>query len=158
MSHHPYHSLVADFIKRGEVAQDPPSPEDLGTLSFTLGDFTCEVYPDKEETRVTLEVMVIRLDQLSPSSIPKALRMLHGINWRARSTTGIMASLGIDDEVIISKSLPISLTDGMQLGAEMAAMLEAALNLESLLEELPSAPSSARTSTIEKLPLPGQFA
>jgi hypothetical protein len=158
MSHHPYHALVADFLKRSDLNQDPPSPEDLGNLSFTLGDFTCEVYPDKEETRVTLEVMVIRLDQLPPSSVPKALRMLHGINHRARGGTGIMASLNNDDELIVSKSLPISLTDGAQLGAEMAAMLEAALNLKSLVEELPSSSSGAPTSTAGKLPLPGQFA
>lgn len=158
MSHHPYHALVADFLKRGELQQDPPTPEDLGTLSFELGDFTCEVYPDKEETRVTVQVMVIHLDQLQPASVPKALRMLHGINHRARNTTGIMASLNNDDELIISKSLAISLTDGAQLGAEMASMLEAARDLKSFLEELPSGSSVSPTSTVEKAPLPGQFA
>lgn len=158
MSHHPYHSLVTDFLKRSDLNQPAPSPEDLGKLSFTLGEFTCVVYPDKDETRVNVEVMVNRLDQLPPSSVPKALRMLHGINWRARNTTGIMASLSLDEEVIISKSLPISLTDGAQLGGEMAAMLEAARELRTFLQELPSAPSGARTGALDKLPLPGQFA
>lgn len=158
MSHHPYHSLVTDFLKRSDLNQPPPSPEDLGKLSFTLGEFTCMVYPDKEETHVNVEVMVTRLDHLPSATIPRALRMLHGINWQARNTTGIMASLGIDDEVIISKSLPISLTDGAQLGAEMAGLLEAAQNLKSLLQGLPDASASNRKVSLEKIPLPGQLA
>lgn len=158
MSRHPYHALVTDFLKRSDLNQTPPSSEDLGKLSFTLGEFTCEVYPDAEQTRVTVEVGVVHLDQLPGATAPRALRMLHGINWAARSTTGIMASLGIDDEVIISKSLPISLTDGALLGAEMAGMLKAARDLKSLLQELPSAPSGMRTSAVDKLSLPGQFA
>jgi hypothetical protein len=160
MSHHPYHALVADFLKRSDLNQTPPSPEDLGKLSFTLGEFTCEVYPDEEQTRVTVQVMVTRLDQLPSGTIPRALRMLHGINWIARNTTGIMASISIDDEVVLSKSLSIIQTDGILLGAEMAALLDAAVEMKSLLLKLPVATlgTRIRVASSETTPLPRQLA
>jgi hypothetical protein len=133
-------SLVKDFLQATEIAAAPADLDDLESLSFDAGGLTCRVFPHASEDRLFIEVTVGHLDFPDPARDLGRLLVLHSLNWSARFTSGVLASLSPDNELVVSKVCDAAQLDGARLAAEMALLLDCATHLQSVWEELAAPP------------------
>ena len=128
-----YASLVRAFLAAS--APDQPAPSDEpGALQFRVDDRTCTVFALEGDHQLVMQAEAMGLAELSPEGAASAMRLLHGLNWAARESTGIVAMLDPNEQLLVSKTLEIRQLDAQSLGAEMAALLEAAASLGNVLK------------------------
>jgi hypothetical protein len=128
-----YASLVHAFLAASAPDQAPPTDEP-GALQFQVDDHTCTVFALEGDRQLVMQAEVMGLGGLSAESAASALRLLHGLNWAARESTGIVAMIDPDEQLLVSKTLEMRQLDADSLGAEMAALLEAAASLGTVLK------------------------
>lgn len=133
-----YASLIRNFVATCAPGQ-PKLTGDPGAMQFTVGAFICTIYPLDEGRRLVMECPVIGLADLDPDARPPALRLLHGLNWAARISTGIVAMVDQDGCVLVSKTLETRQLDSHQLEERMATLLDAASTLGTMLKVPPQA-------------------
>jgi hypothetical protein len=105
--------------------------EDVEFIQFESEGFVCCVFPHPTSEQVIIEVEVDFIDRRS-RDLGVALMELHKLNHSARLTNQIIASVTVDDSLIISKILAAADLSGDTLAAEMALMLDAAAKLKEL--------------------------
>lgn len=141
MAAHTYNGLIRAFM--AATVPGTPAPKAAGPMEFTVDESTCTVFPLEGGRQLVIQAVVMELDTLDPQQVPAALRLLHGLNWVARHTTGVMAMVDAQDHVQVSKTLEIGAMDAQHLGQEMATVLDAAAKLAGALQASP-APGAAR--------------
>lgn len=143
-----YASLVRAFLASIMPGQ-PPLADDPGALQFQVEDHTCTVFALEGDRRLVMQADVLGMGELDPERSASALKLLHGLNWAARESTGIVAMVNPDDQVLVSKTLEMRQLNAQSLGAEMAALLEAAAHLGTALKATAetSAPEQPRPSS-----------
>jgi|LauGreDrversion4_2_1035121.scaffolds.fasta_scaffold239708_1 hypothetical protein len=133
MARNLYHSLIRSFLATSAPDQ-PPLTEDPGALQFTVGGLTCTVYPLEGGQQLVMQCPVTTLAEVGPQNVASVLRLLHGLNWASRDSTGVVAMVDQEDRVLVSKTLEIRLIDAHQLEERTASLLEAASHLATMLK------------------------
>lgn len=162
--HSAFHYLLSDFTKSLGLDLKVPPAEDLESFEFTHEGTRCVVRPAEDAAQVLIEADALRLDSLPVMERSQAVRFLHGLNRAALSTNHLVATLDVDDEIRVSKSLPFANLTASALADEMVSAVEAARSLARSLrmlsqaenaqpEQSPQEPASAST-----IPWPLQLA
>jgi hypothetical protein len=156
----PFHSLLADFLKTAGLAMELPSPEDLESFEFELEGMPCVVFPNPEDTAAVARVFIWRLDSLPAVRQFTAMRMLHSLNHQTCLESQIMATIDVDDRILLSKVIDTRHATGDQLAADIALLFEAAADLRRSLDLLASDGESESTlpATESVTPHPLHFA
>jgi hypothetical protein len=134
-----FHLLLSDFTKSVGLDVDVPSAEDLESFEFTHEGTRCTVRPAGDDAHVIVEADVLRLDSLPILERSRAVRFLHGLNRAALATNQFVATLDVDDEICVSKSLPLQSLTAAALADEMVSAVEAARSLARSLQILSQA-------------------
>ena len=157
-----FHHLLSDFTKSLGLDLEVPSAEDLESFEFTHDGTRCMVRPAEDAAQVLIEADALRLDSLPVIERSRAVRFLHGLNRAALATNHLVATLDVDDEIRVSKSLPLANLTAAALADEMVSAVEAARSLARSLRILsqaenarPEQPPEEPASTI---PCPLQLA
>lgn len=131
-----YAALIRAFLAASAPGTAPP--ENLGPMEFAADGITCAVFPLEGERQLMIQALVMDLGALDHKRAQDAMRLLHGLNWLARHTTGVIAMVDGQDRVQVSKTLEIGSLEAARLGEEMAVVMEAAAGLAGLLQALPA--------------------
>jgi len=155
-----FRHLLQDFTKSVGLDLEVPSAEDLESFEFTHEGTRCTVRPAGDAAHVIVEADALRLDSLPVIERSRAVRFLHGLNRAALATNHLVATLDVDDEIRVSKSLPLENLTAAALADEMVSAVEAARSLARSLRMLSDAenarqPPEEPASTI---PCPLQLA
>ena len=142
MAHTLYHSLIRNFLAASAPDQ-PPLTEEPGALQFTVEALTCTVYPLEGGQQLVMQCPVTTLAEVGPQNVASVLRLLHGLNWASRDSTGVVAMVDQEDRVLVSKTLEIRLIDAHQLEERTASLLEAASHLATMLKASTQAEEAA---------------
>jgi hypothetical protein len=160
-----FHHLLTDFTKSLSLDLVVPAAEELESFEFIHDGTRCTVRPAGDDAHVIIEADALRLDSLPVLEHSQAVRFLHGLNRAALATNYLVATLDVDDEIRVSKSLPVEVLTAAALADEMVSAVEAARSLARSLELL-SEPDDVRQEeaggsgapTAFTMPLPIQFA
>ena len=160
-----FHNLLTDFMKSLSLDLVLPPAEELESFEFTHDGTRCTVRPAGDDAHVIVEADALRLDSLPVLEHSQAVRFLHGLNRAALATNHLVATLDVDDEIRVSKSLPLGGLTAAALADEMVSAVEAARSLSRSLE-LFSEPDGIRQEeaqgsgapTASTMPSPNQFA
>ena len=160
-----FHNLLTDFTKSLSLDLVLPPAEELESFEFTHDGTRCTVRPAGDDAHVIVEADALRLDSLPVLEHSQAVRFLHGLNRAALATNHLVATLDVDDEIRVSKSLPLGGLTAAALADEMVSAVEAARSLSRSLE-LFSEPDGIRQEeaqgsgapTASTMPSPNQFA
>lgn len=149
-----FYRLLSEFIKSTGLEMEVPSAEDLESFEFFHDGTRCIVHPAGDATHVVVEAGALRLDSLPLLERSRAVRYLHGLNRAALATNHLVATLDVDDEIRVCKSLPIHGLTAAALADEMVSAVEAARSLAQSLRLLPQAGHSRPGNTPEVPPEP----
>ena len=160
-----FHNLLTDFMKSLSLDLVLPPAEELESFEFTHDGTRCTVRPAGDDAHVIVEADALRLDSLPVLEHSQAVRFLHGLNRAALATNHLVATLDVDDEIRVSKSLALEGLTAAALADEMVSAVEAARSLARSLE-LFSEPDGIRQEeaqgsgapTASTMPSPNQFA
>ena len=160
-----FHNLLTDFTKSLSLDLVLPPAEELESFEFTHDGTRCTVRPAGDDAHVIVEADALRLDSLPVLEHSQAVRFLHGLNRAALATNHLVATLDVDDEIRVSKSLPLGGLTAAALADEMVSAVEAARSLSRSLE-LFSEPDGIRQEEAQgsgalpasTMPSPNQFA
>jgi hypothetical protein len=159
-----FHHLLTDFTKSLALEIEVPSAEDLESFEFIHDGTRCAVRPAGDAAHVIVEADALRLDSLPVLERSRAVRFLHGLNRAALATNHLVATLDVDDEIRVSKSIPLRGLTAATLADEMVAAVEAARSLARSLQILSDAedarPEEApgKTLSASTIPCPLQLA
>lgn len=113
-----------------------PPPEDLDSLEFELDGASCVVFPGPDGTMATARVSVQRFDAIPAARRASAMWLLHSLNHQTLLETQTVATIDVDDRILLSKIFDTRHTTGNQLAADMALLFEAAADLRRSLATL----------------------
>lgn len=133
---HPFHSLLADFFKTTGLDMELPPPEDLESLEFELDGTPCVVFPGLDGMVAAARVFVQRFDAIPDTRRASAMRLLHSLNHQTLLESQTVATIDVDDRILLSKVFDTRHTTGNQLAADMALLFEAAADLRRSLATL----------------------
>lgn len=136
---HTFHQLLTDFTKSLGLDLEVPPAEDLESFEFNHDGTRCMVRPAEDATHVIVEADALRLDRLPALERSRAVRFLHGLNRAALATNQFVATLDVDNEICVSKSLSLQGLTAAALADEMVSAVEAARNLARSLQILTDA-------------------
>jgi hypothetical protein len=159
-----FHHLLEEFTKSVGLDLEVPSAEDLESFEFTHEGTRCTVRPAGADDLVIVEANALRLDSLPVLERSRAVRFLHGLNRAALSTNQLVATLSVDDEICVSKSLPLQSLTSAALADEMVSAVEAARSLARSLQILSQADNAPTEEPLQEpalassMPSPTQFA
>ena len=155
-----FHHLLQEFTKSVGLDLEVPSAEDLESFEFTHEGIRCMVRPAGDAAHVIVEADALRLDSLPVLERSRALRFLHGLNRAALATNHLVAPLDVDDEIRVSKSLPLQSLTAAALADEMVSAVEAARSLVRSLQILSQADKApeAEPAHSASMPCPLQLA
>lgn len=128
--------LTKDFLKEINIDLDETPSTPLDSIDFTCKGFQCTVYPHPSEQLIIIEVGIMHLDPDDPNPDVEPFIILHKLNWATRLTNSVMTCISEDDLLLISKSYPLVEMNGSRLAAEMAFMLDMAVNLKDTWHNL----------------------
>jgi hypothetical protein len=131
-----FHHLLSDFTKSVGLDLEVPPAEDLESFEFIHEGTRCVVRPAEDASQVLIEADALRLDSLPVIERSRAVRFLHGLNRAALATNHLVATLDVDDEIRVSKSLPLRGLTSATLADEMVAAVAAARSLARSLQIL----------------------
>ena len=134
-----FHHLLSDFTKSLGLELEVPPAEDLESFEFTHAGTRCVVRPAEDAAQVLIEADALRLDSLPVIERSRAVRFLHGLNRAALATNHLVATLDVDDEIRVSKSLPLENLTAAALADEIVSAVEAARSLARSLQILSQA-------------------
>lgn len=134
-----FHHLLSDFTKSLGLDLEMPPAEDLESFEFIHEGTRCMVRPAENSSQVLIEADALRLDSLPVMERSRALRFLHGLNRASLATNHFVATLDVDDEIRLSKSLPLANLTAAALADEMVAAVAAARSLARSLRILSEA-------------------
>lgn len=157
---HPFHSLLAHFLKSTGLELELPPAGDLESFEFELEGMPCVVFPNPEDTAAVARVFIRRLDSLPAVRQFTAMRMLHSLNHQTCLDSHLMATIDLDDRILLSKVIDTRHATGDQLAADLALLFEAAADLRRSLDLLVSdgEAGSAPPATESVTPHPLHFA
>lgn len=141
-----YSSLVRAFLAASAPGQPTPT-DDPGALQFQVDDHTCTVFALEGDRQLVMQAEVMGLGELSPAGSASAVKLLHGLNWAARESTGIVAMIDPREKVVVSKTLEMRQLNAQSMGSEIAALLSAAVNLGTVLKSSADASATAEPAT-----------
>jgi len=159
-----FHHLLQEFTKSVGLDLEVPTAEDLESFEFTHEGTRCTVRPAGGDAHVIVEADALRLDSLPVLERLRALRFLHGLNRAALATNQFVATLDVDDEIRVSKSLPLQSLTAAALADEMVSALEAArslarsLRILSQADNAPMEESLGEPASASSIPCPMQLA
>jgi hypothetical protein len=130
---HPFHSLLADFLKSAGLEMELPPPEDLESFEFELEGTPCVVFPNADGTAAAARVFVQRFDAIPAARRSTAMRLLHSLNHQTLLETQAVATIDVDDRIFLSKVFDTRHTTGGQLAADLALLFEATADLQRSL-------------------------
>jgi len=130
---HPFHSLLADFLKTAGLAAELPPPDDLESFEFELEGMPCVVFPNADGSSAAARVFVQRFDAIPAARRSTASRLLHSLNHQTFLETQTVATIDVDDRIFLSKVYDTRHTTGHQLAAGLALLFEAAADLQRSL-------------------------
>jgi hypothetical protein len=118
------------------------------------------VRPAGDAAHVIVEADALRLDSLPVLERSRAVRFLHGLNRAALATNHLVATLDVDNEIRVSKSLPLQGLTAATLADEMVSAVEAARSLARSLQILSQADKAPEEEPAHSasMPCPLQFA
>ena len=164
MSQSTFHHLLEEFTKSVGLDLEMPTADDLESFEFTHEGTRCTVRPAGDDAHVIVEADALRLDSLPVFERSRAVRFLHGLNRAALATNHLVATLDVDDEIRVSKSLPLQSLTAAALADEMVSAVEAARSLARSLQILSQADNTPTEEAPEEpalassMPSPTQFA
>ena len=129
-----FHDLLTDFTKSLNLDLVLPPAEELESFEFTHDGTRCTVRPAGDDAHVIVEADALRLDSLPSLEHSQAVRFLNDLNRAALATNHLVATLDVDDEICVSKSLPLGGLTAAALADEMVSAVEAARSLARSLE------------------------
>lgn len=129
-----FSTLVQGLIAAAQLDISPG--ENLARLSFDCEDVVCHVVPHPDEDRVLVEAVLCRLDEVPASLTERLCQLLLHLNTAARFGHQAVASLSVDDDILVSRVLDTTSLDGERLAAEMMLVIDAATSLRKAIEEL----------------------
>ncbi len=155
-----FHHLLQEFTKSVGLDLEVPSAEDLESFEFTHEGTRCTVRPAGDDALVIVEADALRLDSLPVLERSRALRFLHGLNRAALATNHLLATLDVDDDIRVSKSLLLQGLTAAALADEMVSAVEAARSLARSLQILSQADKApeAEPAHSASMPCPLQLA
>lgn len=129
-----FHNLLMDFTKSLNLDLVLPPAEELESFEFTHDGTRCTVRPAGDDAHVIVEADALRLDSLPALEHSQVVRFLNDLNRAALATNHLVATLDVDDEICVSKSLPLGGLTAAALADEMVSAVEAARSLARSLE------------------------
>lgn len=149
-----FRHLLSDFTKSVGLDLEVPSAEDLESFEFTHEGIRCMVRPAGDATHVIVEANVLRLDSLPVLERSRAVRFLHGLNRAALATNHLVATLDVDNDIRVSKSLPLQGLTAAALADEMVSAVEAARSLARSLQILSQADNAPEEEPAHSASMP----
>lgn len=160
-----FHNLLTDFTKSLSLDLVVPPAEALESFEFTHDGTRCTVRPASDDVHVIVEADALRLDSLPALEHSQAVRFLNDLNRVALATNHLVATLDVDDEISVSKSLALHGLNAAVLADEMVSAVEAARSLARSLGILSEADDVQKVEgeaeggyTASTMPSPIQFA
>lgn len=135
MSVNRYTQLLQDFSAL--LGADFPDIDAGLGLEFAHDDVLVKIYPYPDMTKVAVDVEIFKLEHnVAPEVNEQRLRLLHQLNSLTRFTHGALATVNLDDVLLLGCSLELQDLTAEGLVEVFNNMIESGLDLRAMWSEM----------------------
>ena len=143
-----FQTLARDFIGQQELvdkvtASAPDAGVEIEELVFDADGFRCVAIPGVDGETLVVSVKVMSAEQLPDDRRQLAFRVMHVLNYRALFSGQHIATLDVDDTILIGSAMPLQTMTAARLGHAMVSAIEAALAFKEILTQIEAGSTSA---------------
>ncbi len=142
-----FQTLARDFVGQQElidhVAGSASAPDvEIQQLVFDADGYRCIASPGIDGETLVLRVTVMSVEQWPDDRKNHAFRVMHVLNYRALFSGEQIATLDVDDTILIGSTLPMQTMTAARLGHAMVSAIEAAVAFKDILSTIESGSKS----------------
>ena len=135
MSVNRYTQLLQDFSVL--LGADFPDIDASSGLEFAHDEVLVKIYPYPDMTKVAVDVEIFKLEHnVAPEVNEQRLRLLHQLNSLTRFTHGALATVNLDDVLLLGCSLEMQDLTAEGLVEVFNNMIESGLDLRAMWSEM----------------------
>jgi hypothetical protein len=101
----------------------------LDSFEFEIEGIPCVVFPNADGATAAARVFIRRFDTIPTVRRSTAMRLLHSLNHQTLLESQTVATIDVDDRILLSKLIETRHVTGDQLAADLALLFEAAADL-----------------------------